>query len=229
MLVMLCWGFAPFFAARPSRLSVVVSLARTLGIMKSTTVDYLSTSDGQQLVESMTSKNGRYVLAWRDSYGQGNYGSRLKGKGLYWLFGGTTETQRRELERPNDGCIADNGSHSICDWLFTSKRESVYYLFAADGSLLIKKPLKARICSTALSDNGMFGVCHTSHSDHWKHSNLPFLFSGVDGSLIWHQMPPFQPAKYEFDTERGYLHVFPKPQHTHHQFITCTLTLQRRT
>lgn len=191
-------------------------------------VEHIETSDGVQLCECIASPNGRYLLAWRDSDGKGRGGARISGKGMYWFFEESKEILRGQLERPNGGCVANSGTFSFEDWLFTQELASVYYIFSAGGEVKLRRRFKAKIHNSAISAGGDFAVCHTAASDSWKDSNALFLYSCLDGALLWRQVPPFSPAAYEFDLAARTLVIRPQPDQSHHQFSSCTLVLPYR-
>ncbi len=188
-------------------------------------IEHLETSDGVQLCECIASPNGRYLLAWRDSDGKGCGGARSGGKGRYWLFDDSKEVLRGQLERPNGGCVANSGTFSFEDWLFTQELASVYYIFAVSGEVKLRRRFKANIYNSAISADGDFAVCFTAASDHWKDSNALFLYSGVNGAALWRQVPPFSPAAYEFDSAARTLVIRPRSDECHHQFSSCTFVL----
>lgn len=68
------------------------------------------------------STNGQFLLAWQDSdYVGGQIGGhRSRGMGRVILSSGGELIWQRELQRPNDGVVANSGHSAVNDWLFGS-------------------------------------------------------------------------------------------------------------
>src|SRR3954467_12765412 len=65
---------------------------------------------GDAFYEIATSPSGRYALGWRDATDDGSRGGwRESGLGAYVLNDGPRTILQGNLERPNDGHVADSG------------------------------------------------------------------------------------------------------------------------
>jgi hypothetical protein len=188
---------------------------------------HIETSDGSQLAECTVSLNGRFTLAWRDSDGKGRGGARDSGKGLYWLFDSGVEVCKGKMERPKRGHVADDGTFSLEDWLFTQSLASVFYAFRSDGHVLVRKRLRANLFNSCLSETGEYAVCLTASNPNSSDGHKLFLFSLPSGVLLWRQSPPFSPAFYEFNQAARTLVIRPGPGQDYHHFISCTLSIPR--
>lgn len=187
-----------------------------------------STSDGRQYACYSSSSNGRYTIAWRDSDGKGRGGARESGKGTYWLFDGSLEIAKGRVERPNGGLVADDGTFTLEDWLFSQELASVYYVFDVKGDVRVRKRFRANLYNSALSACGRYAVCLTAFAPTSTHSNSLFLFALPAGSLVWRQSAPFAPGAYEFRVSEELLVLTPGRGQEHHQYISCSLSLQPR-
>ena len=181
------------------------------------------TSDGQQFAPSAVSPNGRFVLVWRDSDGKGCGGARATGKGRFWLFDERREICKGELERPNGGCVSNQGRFALEDWLFSSALVSAFHVFAPDGSALLKKRLRANLSCCSIADDGNYSVCMTACNPASSDSHALFLFVLPSGTQVWKEHPPFTPAHFEFAADGTQLAIRPGLGQAHHHFTSCTL------
>ena len=188
----------------------------------------VQTSDGRVFACCARSPRESFLLAWQDGDGKGRGGARESGHGRYWLFAGQKELLKGELERPNGGVVADNGTFAIEDWLFTQELKSVLYVFAPDGNVVVRKKLSANLSRSALSPSGGYAICHTAASANAKHSNCLLLFNCRTGAEVWTEHPPFAPATFEFDANETSLTILPGPGQDHHVFRSCTLAIPAR-
>ena len=161
-------------------------------------MDEFSTSDGPIFGRFTRSPNGQFLLLWRDEWA----GGRSRTKGPFYLFRGTSELCKGKLYRPNDGQVADNGSFVLCDWLFTKKLASAFYVFDCTGQILIEKKLRANLFNAAISQDGAYAACQTAVNPASRHSELLTLFDLRSRAEVWHLSPPFWPETYEFNVQR---------------------------
>lgn len=187
-----------------------------------------NTSDGRQYARYSCSPSGRYTLVWRDSDGKGRGGARDSGKGSYWLFDDSREIAKGRMERPNGGLVADDGTFTFEDWLFSQELASVYYVFDVNGDIRVRKRFRANVCNNALSPCGRFAVCHTAFAPTSTHSQSLFLFAVKSGALVWRESPPFSPGSYEFRVSEGLLVITPGRGQEHHHYVSCTLSFPRQ-
>lgn len=150
------------------------------------------------------SPNGRYVLLWRDGNDAGTVGgARQSGLGRYYLIDGDLLIAQGQVERPNDGQVADNGTFTLNDWRFTSALCGTFLAFRADGSQIIARNIAANIYNGGLSDNGRLAVCQACNAPNSEDSSRLIIFdleAGVEtGSCVpesgW-------AARYEFPAGR---------------------------
>lgn len=186
------------------------------------------TSDGRQYASYSCSSNGRYTLAWRDSVSNGRGEASEPGNGAYWLFDGSLEIAKGRVERPNRGLVADDGTFTLEDWLFSPERASVFYVLDVKGEVRVRKRLRARLYNSALSVCGTYAVCHTAFAPTSTHSHSLFLFDVRSGALVWRESPPFSPGAYDFRVTEGLLVIVPGPGQEHHHFASCTLSIPPR-
>ena len=189
---------------------------------------HIDTSDGRIFARCERSPNGLHLVAWQDGDGKGRGGARDSGHGRYWLFLNEVEVLRGQLERPNSGSVADDGTFCFEDWLFTQELKSVFYVFNPAGEVVVKKRLAANLSSSALSPSGAYAVCHTAASADAKHSNKLFLFNARTGSELWNERPPFAPASIEFSADETSLTILTGPGQSHHAFRSATLAISPR-
>lgn len=109
------------------------------------------------------SPNGRYALLWRDGNGSTG-GARSSGLGRYYLLDGDRVAVAGEMERPNDGKVADSGTFILNDWRFTSVLAGTFYAFRADGTEIIARPFAANLYNNGLAPDGRLAACQTANA-----------------------------------------------------------------
>jgi tetratricopeptide (TPR) repeat protein len=147
--------------------------------------------------EYTKSDNGQYTLAFCDGDPFKHIGGhRQEGKGFYFLIANNVFAVMGQIERPNDGKVANNGWFIINDWLFTDNPESVAYCFDNKGDIVIQKKLKANLLANAISKNGSFALFQTANSDNDYGNNLLF-YDLKTQQLLWKKKCDFAwPKKY---------------------------------
>ena len=88
------------------------------------------------------SKSGEWILGWSDFDEVGHRGGSGESVyGDYVLYNSVRNNivLQGKLERPNSGCVGDNGNFSIEDWHFDGGQDGTFYAFSATGNILIKK------------------------------------------------------------------------------------------
>lgn len=125
-----------------------------------------------------TSPNGRYIIAWRDGNDAGTRGgARTEGKGRYLLIDGQTVVADGRMERPNDGCVADNGAFALNDWrFFSNELRGTFYAFRADGSEILRRKFLANLYNCGISREGRFACCQTCNSSSERDSAVLTIF-----------------------------------------------------
>jgi len=135
--------------------------------------------------EYSKSENGQYILAFCDGDPFKHIGGhRTEGKGFYFLIDNLILTVMGQVERPNDGKVADNGWFIINDWLFTDNLESVAYCFDKRGNIILQEKLKANLLTNAISKNGEFALFQTANSDN-DYGNHLFFYNLKTQNLLW--------------------------------------------
>ncbi|GAB1391614.1 hypothetical protein MASR1M6_37960 [Rubrivivax sp.] len=192
------------------------------------TLSRIATSDGPVLVESEASPNGRYRIAWRDHDGVSRGGHRESGHGKYWLFEDDVEIQRGELERPNCGHVADDGTFTLEDWLFTLELKSVFYAFDRMGNQLLAAKLAANTYRSAISPDGSVAVCQTAGSNSHKFSNKIIVYQLRPSLELWRHTSPFGTIRFEFAENNSKLTIYPGPGHHEPYFESCSFRVPPR-
>ncbi len=148
------------------------------------------------------SDNGQFTLAFCDDDPFKLIGGHRKaGKGFYFLIYNNVLTVMGQMERPNDGKVADNGWFIINDWLFTDNLESVAYCFDDKGNIIIRKKLKANLLTNAISRSGNFALFQTANSDNDYGNNL-FFYDLKTQVLIWKKKCDFAwPKEYSISED----------------------------
>ncbi|HQV54414.1 MAG TPA: hypothetical protein PLX17_02820 [Chitinophagaceae bacterium] len=157
----------------------------------------ITLGDLRIICEYSKSENGQYILAFCDGDPFKHIGGyRSEGKGIYFLINNLVLTVMGQIERPNDGKVADNGWFIINDWLFTDNLESVAYCFDDKGNIIIRKKLKANLLTNAISRTGNFALFQTANSDN-NHGNNLFFYNLKTKGLIWKKKCDFAwPREY---------------------------------
>ncbi|MBM7624748.1 exonuclease domain-containing protein [Sporohalobacter salinus] len=131
-----------------------------------------------------TSPNGTYKIVCKDRHYEN--GKKIGGK-MAALKNDEVLFQK-ELPRPNDGKIANNGNCIINDW-GTKNLSSTFYAFDSSGDILIKKNFKANLFQNSLSNDGKYAICSTANSNYEKHAGKLFFFNLSKTKLLWSVSP----------------------------------------
>jgi hypothetical protein len=151
------------------------------------------------------SPNGRWMISWIESdieSGQG--GNRGRGKGAYLLYDLTENriVKKGQLERPNNGHVADNGIVLLEDWLLGGGLQGMLYAFAPTGQVLLKRKFTANLATSAISKTGKYAVCQTCNSETEDSGSL-FLFDVQTGKQLFSASPKAGwTSDYHIDEER---------------------------
>jgi hypothetical protein len=152
----------------------------------------ISFSDLRIFCEYSKSQNGQYILAFYDGDPFKHVGGhRKEGKGVHFLICDNQLLVMGQVERPNDGKVANNGFFIINDWLFDDNTSSIAYGFNQKGEIIIKKRLKANLLTNAISSSGHYAVFKTCDSNTTDHDSL-FLYDLTNGALVWKKKFGFQ-------------------------------------
>jgi hypothetical protein len=154
------------------------------------------------------SPDGRYSITWRDGNDEGTRGgARTSGKGRYLLLDETTIITDGQMERPNDGKVANNGNFVLNDWRFsTNELRGTFYAFRADGSEIVRQKYKANLYNNGLSRDGRFAVCQTANSPDEHDGSILTIFALENGTEIARWRPESGWAQaYDFSDDGVYI------------------------
>lgn len=84
---------------------------------------------------------------------------------------------QHDLQRPNDGVVADSGHSAINDWLFGDRLNGTFYVFGANSEPIIKSHFLANLINCGLSDDGSVAWCATARSDSERDSQRLAIFT----------------------------------------------------
>ena len=154
---------------------------------------------GQQAM----SPNQRYRLIWADRAPDGRRGGyRNDGHGSWSLLYDDRLVTTGNLERPQDGCVADNGTVILHDWMFGEGLQGRFVAFATDGRNLIEQQIAANLMSNGLSPDGKFAICQTANAPGSADSCRYMLFDLAAGREMarW-EVETGWAERYEWDCE----------------------------
>ena len=163
--------------------------ARSKGsVVSESGANFVEILDQDFFGQFMRSHDGRFLVAWSDSDDEsdsGQSGCREKGKGRVFLARQDHVLWHQWLERPNAGCVSNNGTVAINDWLFGDKLAGVFYVFSPQGDSLICEPFQANLDSCGLMEDGALAWCATCGSDDPDHDAKLFVFSVSPPQLLF--------------------------------------------
>lgn len=125
------------------------------------------------------SMNGQFVFAWQDSdYVGGQIGGhRSRGMGRVILISGGQPMWQRELQRPNDGAVANSGHSAVNDWLFGSGLRGKFYVLSPFGDILIEARLGANLVKCGITEDAKLAWCSTARSHNKRDSEIICVFA----------------------------------------------------
>lgn len=135
------------------------------------------------------SPSGVFLIAWSDfDQSRGVGGFRERGEGTYVLAENGKAIRSGQVQRPNDGKVANNGTFIINDWMFGEGLKGIFYAFDMSGRQLVKHRFSANLFNNGMSEDGRYAVCQCANSDTEDGSVLAF-FDLEKGSLLWKIQP----------------------------------------
>ena len=155
---------------------------------------------GQQAI----SPNQRYRLIWADRAPDGRRGGyRNDGHGSWSLLYDDRLVTTGNLERPQEGCVADNGTVILHDWMFGEGLKGQFVAFSPDGTQLVTQQFSANLMSNSLSPDGKFAICQTANAPGSADSCRYILFDLAAGREIarW-EIETGWAERYEWDCEQ---------------------------
>lgn len=128
------------------------------------------------------SPNGVYLVAFSDGYIE-KIGAKEK-----WINGQVclvknlkTVVWVRELERPNECAVSNNGRVAVNDWLKAKRKlGGKFYIFDQSGRTLLEKQFDSNLCACAISEDGNYAATSTAFPD-----NSIYLFDVGNSELKW--------------------------------------------
>jgi len=149
------------------------------------------------------SPNKRYRLIWADRTPDGSRGgNRSEGHGSWSLLLDDLIVTTGKLERPQEGCVADNGTVILHDWMFGEGLKGCFVAFAPDGTQLVTQQFAANLMSNSLSPDGKFAICQTANAPGSADSCRYMLFDLAAGHEVarW-EVETGWAEHYEWDCE----------------------------
>jgi len=109
---------------------------------------------------------------------------------------------KKELERPNNCAISNNGILACCDWLNSNDLSGKFYVFDQSGGELFSMKTRANLGSCSISENGEIAIVETHNSDN-KDGNKLFIINTESSSVIneLSRPIPFLTSKINSDTK----------------------------
>lgn len=145
--------------------------------------------------ERTTSPDGRYTLIWRDRY----WMNGVPVEGRYLLIDGDTVAVDGQMERPQDGKVADNGTFILNDWGDSQRLSGTFHAFRCDGSPIVSRRFSANLLNNGLSRDGRLAVCQTCNAPGSPDSSILTVFDLAAGAEVARWTPESGWAKgYEF-------------------------------
>lgn len=95
-----------------------------------------------------------------------------------------------EIERPNDGNVADTGHAVINDWGSLGGCDGTFYAFGPDGTLLVKQQMRANMDKPGLTNDGTLAWCTTIYSNVEKYDSKLSVFSLSPPKMILNATRP---------------------------------------
>jgi len=127
------------------------------------------------------SKNSQFILTWKEGY-QENI------KGEYRLIEKGKIIARGEIERPNAGKVANNGTFIFNDWMFGDNLQGTFLAFSKSGQINIYHLFSANFHCNGLSGDGKFAICQLAASDTTDSQTMAF-FNLENNIMLWQKKP----------------------------------------
>lgn len=139
------------------------------------------------------STNGQFLFAWQDSdYVGGQIGGhRSRGMGRVILVSDGRPQWQRELQRPNDGVVANSGYSAVNDWLFGSGLRGKFYVLSPSGDILVEARLSANLVKCGITEDGKLAWCSTARSENKRDSEIICVFSTDPPKQIFRTDPVY--------------------------------------
>ena len=154
-----------------------------------------------------TSPNGRFVLGWQDAdyrgMGSGYYrgGFRKSGHGRVVLLRDGEFHWECDLERPNDGAVANTGHVVVNDWGFGLTPRGKFWAFDSEGHTILCESFRSTIFSIGITEDGSVAYCTGSTVKPGPGTERLFVYSTQNHSLLFNS--PLHPWRIIGITNRG--------------------------
>ena len=135
----------------------------------------------------VVSANGQFTFGWCDSHTDvSSNGGTRNVSGRYVLVEGERVALMGQMQRPNDGRVANNGTFAVCDWMFTTALKGTFRVIDRSGTSLVAHLFKANLYRCGISDDGQWAVCQTANADNRDGNKLTFfeVLSGKQSSRL---------------------------------------------
>ncbi len=136
---------------------------------------------------------GEWVVGTQDfdyaalSGGRGQHlgGNRESGAGRIALFHRATRVWTKDLERPNEAAVSNDGRCVACDWLFGGGLQSRFCGFDANGGEIFASAFAANLTGCGLTPEGEVAWCLTLASESESDANRLVFFSMESGKELF--------------------------------------------
>lgn len=155
---------------------------------------------------STTSPSGEWLIAWSE----GSSRDSRDGKGSYVLYNNKLNQiiHHDKIERPGKAAVANNGSFCIENWQVSQEPTGVFLVFTSKGEQLISRKFESNIRNSAISNNGLYAICHTANSKNGGDGNKLTVFDLKNKCEFFSVVTQTKCAnKYRFDEERAEFYV----------------------
>lgn len=153
------------------------------------------------------SKDGNFILATKDQYYILEGGIRKIVKGRAVFINQAELFLIDDLERPNDGKLAENGNFIINDWMASSELCGTFYAFNSKCEVIIKTKFNSNLYNNAISEDGRYAVLETVKSKSDDQDKI-FFFDLKNRNLLWERKREAGNIKgFKFDLDQEILIV----------------------
>lgn len=127
-----------------------------------------------------TSANGRFTLVWRDRY----WMDCVPVEGRYLLIDGDSVAVDGNMERPQDGKVADNGTFILNDWGDSQQLSGTIHAFRCDGSPILSRSYAANLLNNGLARDGRLAACQTCNAPKPQDSSILTILDLTAGAEV---------------------------------------------
>jgi len=151
------------------------------------------------------SPNGRYRLIWADRSPDGlRGGNRETGHGCWSLLLDDRIVSSGNLERPQEGKVADNGTFILHDWMFGEGLHGRFMAYDSRGELLVAQQYTANLTSNSVATDGRYAICQTANAPGSADSCRYMLFDlGAGREIARWEVETGWAEGYEWDCDAG--------------------------